>query len=421
MVAESCIRIKGGTPLRGTVAISGAKNAILPIMAAALMSKGRCELQEVPQLQDVLVMCEVLRHLGATVTSQGNSLVIDAGQATTAEVSSDLMRRMRASNLVLGPLLARFGRVRLFHPGGCSIGSRPMDLHVKGLGKMGAVFEERFGYYQVEATRLQGAEIHLDFPSVGATENLMMAACLAKGTTVIRNAAKEPEIVDLQNFLNSMGAKVRGAGLDVIRIEGVDELHDCQHTIIPDRIEAGTFMIGAAMTGGDIRLTNVIPEHLEPIMAKLREVGVGIIDEGDSIRVFAQQAHQAVNLKTMPYPGFPTDMQPQLMALMTISEGTSIITESIFENRFKHVDELRRMGADIRLEGRVAIVKGVPRLSGAVVEATDLRAGAALILAGLSAENGTTVEKIFHVDRGYERLVEKFSSLGAKIERIPGG
>lgn len=417
MMGEPKIQIRGGNPLRGSVQISGAKNAVLPILAASLMSTGPCRIKDVPKLTDVVVMTEVLTALGAKVSWQDECLVADASQAGAVEVSSDLMRRMRASNLVLGPLLGRFRRVKLFHPGGCSIGSRPMDLHLKGMQKMGARFEERFGFFEVEVNQLRGADIHLDFPSVGATENLMMAACLAKGTTVIRNAAKEPEIVDLQNFLNSMGAKVRGAGLDVIRIEGVSSLGGCCHQIIPDRIEGGTFMVGAAITGGDVTLTNVIPEHLEPVTAKLRETGAMVEEDGDRLRVVAARVKRAIDIKTMPYPGFPTDMQPQMMALMAVSQGTSVISESIFENRFKHVDELRRMGADIRLEDRVAIIKGVSRLSGAVVESTDLRAGAALILAGLAAENGTTVENIFHVDRGYERLVDKFSSLGADITR----
>ncbi|QGG47856.1 UDP-N-acetylglucosamine 1-carboxyvinyltransferase [Heliorestis convoluta] len=415
MSGERRICIEGGHPLAGTVRISGAKNAVLPILAASLMAKGSCRITDVPNLTDVRVMLEVLSNLGAQVHWDEGTLVIDATEARTDEISADLMRRMRASNLVLGPLLSRFRRVKLSHPGGCSIGSRPMDLHLKGLQNMGARFEERFGYFEVEAERLQGADIHLDFPSVGATENLMMAACLAKGTTVIRNAAKEPEIIDLQNFLNALGARVRGAGLDVIRIDGVSELGGGKHQVIPDRIEAGTFMVAAAITEGDVRITNVIPEHVEPVTAKLREAGVIVQEENDAIRVIGTKERQGIDLKTMPYPGFPTDMQAQMMAFLSIGQGTSVISETIFENRFKHVDELRRMGANIRLEGRVAIVKGVPSLSGAVVEATDLRAGSALILAGLCAENGTTVERIHHIERGYERLVDKLSILGAQI------
>ncbi|KAB2954521.1 UDP-N-acetylglucosamine 1-carboxyvinyltransferase [Heliorestis acidaminivorans] len=416
MSGERRISIKGGHPLEGTVRISGAKNAVLPILAASLMSTGPCRIKDVPNLTDVRVMIEVLSNLGVKVGWEKGTLIVDAKEARTDEVSADLMRRMRASNLVLGPLLSRFHRVRLSHPGGCSIGSRPMDLHLKGLHKMGARFVERFGYFEVEAERLKGADIHLDFPSVGATENLIMAACLAKGTTVIRNSAKEPEIIDLQNFLNALGAKVRGAGLDVIRIEGVSELGGGCHHVIPDRIEAGTFMVAAAITEGDVKITNVIPEHLEPVTAKLRETGVIVQEENDAIRVIGTKERKGIDLKTMPYPGFPTDMQPQMMALLAVSEGTSVISETIFENRFKHVDELRRMGANIRLEGRVAIIKGVDSLSGAFVEATDLRAGSALILAGLCAENGTVVEKIHHIERGYENLVDKLVALGASVQ-----
>ncbi len=304
------------------------------------------------------------------------------------------------------------------HPGGCAIGSRPMDLHIKGLKALGAQLTERYGYIVAECERLTGAELHLDFPSVGATENLMMAATLAKGQTVIRNAAKEPEIVDLQNFLNGMGASVKGAGTDVIKIQGVTELGSIEHAVIPDRIEAGTHMIAAAITNGDLTITNVIPEHVEPVIAKLKETGVEVITGDESIRVIGCGVIKAVDLKTMPYPGFPTDMQAQMMALMTVAQGTSVISESIFENRFKQVAELRRMGADIRLEGRAAIIKGVPKLSGAFVEATDLRAGAAMVLAGLAAEDVTVVEDIYHIDRGYERLEAKYRAVGAKIMRV---
>ncbi|MDD2421750.1 MAG: UDP-N-acetylglucosamine 1-carboxyvinyltransferase [Heliobacteriaceae bacterium] len=417
MSAKPRIRIRGGKVLRGVVEVSSAKNAVLPVLAASLMASGLCTIKAVPQLTDVAVMVKLLRALGAEVKQNGTSLTVDASRAAMVEVPSDLMRRLRASNLVLGPLIGRFRRVKLFHPGGCSIGSRPMDLHLKGLQQMGARVSERHGFFEVEARQLKGAEIHLDYPSVGATENLMTAACLARGTTVIRNAAKEPEIVDLQNFLNAMGAKVRGAGLDVIRIDGVSGLHGCCHQSIPDRIEAGTFMVGTAITGGEVLITNVIPEHLEPVTAKLREAGAEVEEDGDQVLVTGPKVNGAVDIKTMPYPGFPTDMQPQMMALLAVGEGTSVISESIFENRFKHVDELRRMGADIRLEGRVAVIKGVSRLSGAVVEATDLRAGAALVLAGLMAENSTIVEKTFHIDRGYDRFAAKLAALGADIIR----
>lgn len=328
------------------------------------------------------------------------------------------MRQMRASNLILGPLLARNGRVRLSKPGGCAIGSRPMDQHIKGLQEMGVKVKERHGYIEASAEQLKGASIYLDVPSVGATENLMMAAVLAKGTTTIYNAAREPEIIDLQNFLNKMGAKIRGAGMDVIRIEGVEKLYPTEHTVIPDRIEAGTHMVAAVMTQGDVEITNVIPEHLEPVSAKLRQGGAEVIIGDDYIRVKGRGPLRGLDCKTMPHPGFPTDMQPQFMALLSIAEGTSIITETIFENRFQHVDELRRMGAQITLEGRTAIIRGVETLEGAFVEATDLRAGAALFLAALAAEEATVLEKIGHIDRGYENLEEKYRNLGAKVLRV---
>lgn len=410
--------IMGRTRLQGTVRIEGSKNAVLPIMAASLLTSKTSIILGVPCLTDVLTMKQVLEHLGAKVAFSGDVLEIDASGVNRYEVAESLTRRMRASNLVMGPLLGRFRRVKVSHPGGCDIGSRPMDLHLKGFQCMGAVIQERFGFIEAEADDLHGAEIHLDFPSVGATENLMMAAVLAKGQTVIRNAAKEPEIVDLQNFLNGLGAKVKGAGLDVIRVEGVTRLDSVEYTIIPDRIEAGTFMTAAAITGGDILVANVITEHLEPISAKLRETGAIITEYADSLRVQIRGRPRAVDFKTMPYPGFPTDMQPQVMALMATADGTSVIAETIFENRYKHVDELRRMGANIKVEGHAAIVKGVPRLSGAIVEATDLRAGAALVLAGLAAEDATVIENIYHIDRGYAHLDSKLNGLGARVMRV---
>ncbi|MGB9804452.1 UDP-N-acetylglucosamine 1-carboxyvinyltransferase, partial [Desulfofundulus sp.] len=363
-------------------------------------------------------MCDVLDHLGARVQREGDSVRVETTHIQSLEVGEDLMRRMRASNLVLGPLLGRFRRVRISYPGGCNIGSRPMNLHLKGLKAMGARIDESFGYITVEADKLVGAEIHLDVPSVGATENIMMAAVLAEGTTIIRNAAKEPEIVDLQNFLNRMGARIKGAGTDVIRIEGVKHLYSVEHVVIPDRIEAGTHLVAGAITGGDVTVTNVIPEHLEPVLAKLKEMGFWVETGDEHVRVVAQGRPRAVDIKTLPHPGFPTDMQPQMMALACLAEGTSIITETVFENRFKHVSELRRMGADIKVEGQTAIVKGVERLTGAPVMATDLRAGAALVLAALAAENGTVVEGVEHIDRGYERLEQKYTALGAKIMRV---
>lgn len=411
--------IAGGRPLRGEIRVSGSKNATLPILAACLLHGAPNVISGVPALKDVETMCAVLSYLGAKVYRDGDVVRVDSTGVQNLEVGEELMRRMRASNLVLGPLVGRFRRARISYPGGCNIGSRPMNLHLKGLRAMGARIEERFGYIIVEAPSLEGAEIHLDVPSVGATENIMMAAVLARGVTVIRNAAKEPEVVDLQNFLNRMGARIKGAGTDVIRIEGVAHLNSVEHAVIPDRIEAGTHLVAAAITGGDVKVTNVIPEHLEPVLAKLREMGL-LVEVGDDwVRVAARSRPRAVDIKTLPYPGFPTDMQPQMMALATLAEGTSIITETIFENRFKQAGELRRMGANIKVEGQTAIVKGVEKLTGASVVATDLRAGAALVLAALAAENGTVLDGVEHIDRGYERLEQKYTLLGARILRVP--
>ncbi|MDO7788006.1 UDP-N-acetylglucosamine 1-carboxyvinyltransferase [Desulforamulus aquiferis] len=410
--------IVGGNRLKGTIKANGSKNASLPILAATLLTGGVCTVHQVPRLKDIMVMQELLAYLGAKVNFEGHTMTVDCSNVQPQEISEDIMRKMRASNLVLGPILGRFGNVKISHPGGCNIGSRPMNLHLKGLVSMGAEISEKFGYITAEASQLVGTVIHLDVPSVGATENLIMAGILANGTTVIRNAAKEPEIVDFQNFLNAMGAKVVGAGTDVIRIEGVKELGSVTHTVIPDRIEAGTHMIAGAVTRGDVTVSNVIPEHLDPLIYKLREAGV-LVEVGDDwVRVQSNGTLKAVDIKTMPYPGFPTDMQSQMMALMTIAEGTSVISETIFENRFKHVPEFRRMGADIRLEGHTAIIKGVSRLSGACVEATDLRAGAALILAALAGEDGTVLSNIEHIDRGYERIEKRYNSLGARIIRV---
>lgn len=413
--------VMGGTRLSGEVKVSGAKNAILPIMAASLLGKDELTLFQVPGIKDVAMMEKILTHLGAVVQRTGNTMVINGKDVEPKEIGEGLMRQLRASNLVIGPLLSRFRKIRVAYPGGCAIGSRPMDLHLKGFKAMGALVKEKYGYVELEAKNLRGAEIHLDFPSVGATENLIMAAVLAKGHTLIRNAAREPEIVDLQNCLNGMGARIRGAGLDTIKIEGVPQLGFGEHTIIPDRIEGGTLMAAAAITGGDVHISNVIAEHLEPVIAKLKEMGaqVYLYDDG-SVRVQANSRLKAADCRTLPYPGFPTDMQPQIMALMAVAEGTSVVSESIFDNRFKHVDELRRMGASIKVEGRVAIINGVSPLSGAFVEATDLRAGAALILAGLAAEDATIIESIDHILRGYDDLESKYASLGARIIRING-
>jgi UDP-N-acetylglucosamine 1-carboxyvinyltransferase len=410
--------IVGGQRLQGKITVSGSKNASLPILAATLLNPGVSLIHGVPNLRDVDVMCEVLQYLGARVTREGGMVRVDAGTINCWDVSEELTRKMRASNLVLGPMLGRFRKITVSHPGGCDIGSRPMDQHLKGMVSLGARITEKFGYITAETQTLRGSEIHLDMPSVGATENIMMAAALGAGTTMVRNAAREPEIVDLQNFLNKMGANIKGAGTDIIKIKGVTSLGSTEHTVIPDRIEAGTHMMAAAVTGGDVTVANVIPEHVESVTAKLKEAGVQVTVGEDTIRVSARGRPNAVDIKTLFYPGFPTDMQPQIMALLTMADGTSIISEMVFENRYKHVSEFRRMGADIKVEGQTAIVKGVTKLSGAVVEASDLRAGAALVLAAMAADNGSVIEHIDHIDRGYEKLERKYSALGARIIRV---
>lgn len=414
----NAIRIRGGIPLSGTVRISGAKNAALPVMAATLLTEEKCRINQVPALGDVMVMGHVLELLGARVTHNGESMLIDNRDVQPRKVLSPLMRQLRASCLSLGPLLGRFGWACISYPGGCDIGPRPIDLHLKGLAAMGAEISQEGGYISARARELVGANIHLDFPSVGATENLMMAASLAKGTTLIHNAAKEPEIVDLQNYLNSMGAQISGAGLHTIKIEGVEKLSGAEHEIIPDRIEAGTYLIAGAITGGTLRVENVVPEHLSALIAKLGEAGAILAIGPDYIEIVGPARPRAVDVKTLPYPGFPTDLQPQIMALLSLAEGTSTITESIFLSRFKHVDELRRMGAQIVTEGQSAIVRGVKKLVGATVTTTDLRAGAGLLLAGLAAEGVTVLEQIQHLDRGYSDIESKLKSLGAEIERL---
>ncbi len=377
-------------------------------------------LTEIPKLADVHTVCDVIASLGVHIEHpERDTLVIDAHELTSTTAPYDLVRRMRASFLVMGPLLARKGRAQISLPGGCSIGARPIDLHLKAFEAMGAVINLENG--DIEATApngLKGAQIYLDFPSVGATENILMAASMADGKTVLENAAEEPEIVDLATYLNSMGANIRGAGTNVIRIEGVKELHGANHAVIPDRIEAGTFMVGAAMTQGNVFVENTISEHLKPLISKLKEVGAEVQEEIDGIRVIGHEPLRPADIKTLPYPGFPTDMQAQFMALTTICQGTSVVTETVFENRFMHVDEFKRMGAKIRIEGRSAIVEGVPRLKGASVNATDLRAGAALVLAGLVAEGETEVGYLYHIDRGYDNLVLKLQRLGADIVRV---
>lgn len=413
--------VRGGNRLVGTVKTSGAKNAVLPIIVAAILSKSPSHLDEVPMLEDVKTISEVLRCLGVRVeTPAPNELDIDSTEITACEAPYELVRNMRASFLVMGPLLARMGRARISMPGGCAIGARPIDIHLKGLEALGAAFVQGHGYIEGTAPEggLRGNHIYFDFPSVGATENIMMAAALAEGTTVLENAAQEPEIVDLANYLNKMGAKIRGAGTNVIRIEGVKELHGAEYTIVPDRIEAGTYMIAAAMTKGDVVIENVLPEHQSALIAKLREAGATVYEDIDKIRVIGGEHLKAISVKTLPYPGFPTDMQAQLMAMMVTCEGRSKVQETVFENRFMHVIELNRMGANIITEGRGAIIEGPSRLTGCDVRATDLRAGAAMILAGLVAEGTTRISELRHIDRGYENIVEKFKSLGADIERV---
>lgn len=414
--------IKGGNRLSGTVKISGAKNAVLPVIAATLLGQDRetC-LDEVPNLDDVRTISEVLRTLGVKVRHEpeNNKLFVDASSIENITAPYDLVRRMRASFLIMGPLLARLGSAKISLPGGCAIGTRPIDLHLKGFEALGAKISIGYGYIEAVAPDgLKGAQIYLDFPSVGATENILMAASMAQGQTVIENPAQEPEIVDLANYLNIMGAKIRGAGTNVIKVEGAPKLIARDYTIIPDRIEAGTYMIAAAMTRGDVYIANAISEHLKPVIAKLKEAGVKVIEDVDGIRVICDRRPRAVDIKTLPYPGFPTDMQAQFMAMLTISQGTSMVTETVFENRFMHVDELRRMGARIKIDGRTSVVEGQEKLTGCQVKATDLRAGAAIVLAALVAEGETQVGYIHHIDRGYDNLVQKLVSLGADIKRI---
>ena len=410
--------IRGGNKLTGTVRVSGAKNAVLPIIAAAMLGSSPSRLFEAPNLEDVRTISEVIEHLGVPVRQEADALYIDSSMLTAFEAPYELVRKMRASFLVMGPLLARLGKAKISLPGGCAIGTRPIDLHLKGFEALGAEIDLGHGYVEARAPHgLKGARIYLDFPSVGATENILMAASMAQGQTILENPAEEPEIVDLANFLNAMGARIRGAGTNVIRIEGVNDLRGCSHTVIPDRIEAGTYMVGAAITNGDVYIENALTEHLKPVVAKLKEAGVDIEEDTDGVRVRGNGSIKSVDIKTLPYPGFPTDMQAQLMALMTVARGTSIITETVFENRFMHVDELKRMGANIKIEGRSAVVEGVPRLCGCPVKATDLRAGAALVLAGLAAEGETTIGCLHHIDRGYDGLVAKLQGLGADISR----
>lgn len=414
------IIVRGGKRLNGTVKVEGAKNAVLPVIAATLLaSDGKSVIRDVPTLSDVYTINEVLRFLGAEVAFKDNTVIVDASNELKVEAPFEYVRKMRASVLVMGSLLARNGRARVALPGGCAIGSRPIDQHLKGFEAMGATVKVGNGFIEAEVDgRLHGAKIYLDFPSVGATENIMMAAVLAEGTTIIDNVAKEPEIVDLANFLNKMGAKVKGAGTGTIKIEGVNVLFGAEHNIIPDRIEAGTFMVAAAITGGNVLVKGAVPEHLTSLIAKMEEMGVKIIEEPEGLRIIGTDNLKAVDIKTMPHPGFPTDMQSQMMALLLQAKGTSMITETVFENRFMHVEEFRRMNADLKIEGRSVVINGPANLQGAEVAATDLRAAAALIVSGLVADGVTRVTELKHLDRGYVNFHEKLASLGADIERV---
>ena len=411
--------ISGGNRLQGTVRIDGAKNSALSIMAATLLTKDVCILRNIPRLTDVDIMADVIRKLGVKVEwKEDNNLYIDSNNFNNYEAPYELVKMMRASILVMGPLLARLKKAKISLPGGCAIGARPVDYHLKGFEALGAQVEVEKGYIEAKVNTLKGDEIYLDFPSLGATENIMMAACLAEGITKIVNSAKDPEVVELGHLLNKMGAKVKGLGTDLIKIEGVKELHGIDYAIIPDRIEAGTYMIAAAITGGDVLIEKAGPLLLKPLIVKLEKAGVQIKLKKNLIKVIGPDRVKAVDIKTLPFPGFPTDMQPQFMALSCVAKGTSVITETVFENRFVHTGDLIRMGADIKVEGHSTIIKGVKKLSAAPVMASDLRGGAALVLAGLVAEGTTELSRIYHLDRGYVKLEEKLNSLGADIKRV---
>jgi UDP-N-acetylglucosamine 1-carboxyvinyltransferase len=409
--------IEGGRSLTGEVTISGAKNSSLPLMTATLLTEGKSSLNNLPKLRDVETIKSLLRHLGADIRSNEHSVIIDTTKLSSLKAPYDLVKTMRASVLVLGPLLARFKNAMVSLPGGCAIGARPINLHLMGLEKLGANIEVSHGYVKARTKKLMGSTISFDMPTVTGTENLMMAASLAQGKTVLENVAKEPEVVELANALNLMGARIRGAGSNIIFIEGVKNLHPLNYTVVPDRIEAGTYMVASGITGGNILIKNCPLEYMDALVDKLREVGLIIEREDHGIRVKSNCLLTGADVKTLPYPGFPTDMQAQMMALMCKADGLSVVTETVFENRFLHVSELKRMGADIHIEGHSAIVKGVPTLSGAKVMATDLRASASLVVAGLAAKGITEIARVYHLDRGYDRLDEKLSLLGAKIKR----
>jgi UDP-N-acetylglucosamine 1-carboxyvinyltransferase len=409
--------VTGGTPLDGTVEVAGAKNSALKLMAAAVLADGRFTLRNVPRIQDCITMVEVLEHLGVGTAWKPGELVLDTSEVRPIETPYELVSRMRASILVLGPLLARFGTARVAMPGGCNIGSRAIDLHIKGLEKMGATFRSEHGFLVGETSGLRGSIVNLDFPSVGATENVLMAAVAARGTTVIENAAREPELVDLAEFLVEMGARVEGVGTPTIEIEGVDVFGAVDHAVIPDRVEAGTYAIAICAAGGRVVLSRARADHMDLVLSKLADAGADVLATEDGIAVSMASRARCVDLVTLPYPGFPTDLQPQMMALLASAEGTSIVTENVFESRFMFVDELNRMGADIRTEGHHAVIRGVERLSAAPVRALDIRAGAAMVIAALGADGVTEIEDLYHVDRGYQDLEAKLLGLGAQVRR----
>ncbi len=414
------IIVRGGSRLAGDVEVAGSKNAALPILFATLLTDERCVVRNIPDVADVRTTLRLLGDLGAEVEQDGADVAIRARELNSSEASYELVKTMRASFLVLGPLLARVGKARVSQPGGCAIGARPVNLHLHALEQMGAEVELVHGYAEARAGQLRGAHVQLDFPSVGATEHLMMVACLAEGDTEIENAAREPEIVDLAAALSSMGAEIEGAGEAVVRIRGASSLGGMDHRVLPDRIEAGTFLIGGAMTQGDVTVHGARADCLQAVIVKLREAGAEVEELDGAIRVSATRRLDGVDIKTLPYPGFPTDVQAQMMALATVSEGTSVVTETIFENRFMHAVEFMRLGADISLDGHNAVVRGVERLSGAEVMASDLRASVSLILAGLVADNETEILRVYHLDRGYQRIEEKLAKLGANIQRVKG-
>ena len=415
------IMIQGGKPLHGEINISGAKNAAVAIIPAAILVEGVCRLENIPNIVDVMVQLEIVKGMGAGVTFLDPTTVeIDATHIGTDEPPYELMRKLRASYYLIGALLGRYKRAEVAMPGGCNFGKRPIDLHLKGFRALGATIIEEDGMVKAYAEKLVGTSIYMDQVSVGATINVMLAATMAEGTTTIENAAKEPHVVDTANYLNMMGANIKGAGTDVIRIKGVPELKGAQYTIIPDQIEAGTYMIAAAITGGDVLIKNIIPKHMDSLTAKLDEMNVKVAEWEDSIRVMADEPLKAVNVKTMAYPGFPTDLQPQIATLLAVCNGTSVLTENVWENRYQYMDELRKMGADVEIEGRKATIHGIKHFQGAEVTATDLRAGAAMILAALAAEGETTIGGVRYIDRGYEHVEDKFNAMGAEIVRIKG-